>query len=681
MGSKLSKIVRRPHGNAAASNIDATSLPHETLQTNTRQELRTCLPDTKSVPLVGDEVTAVAASSIAHDTTSHATQNDDNRMDTDQPRRPSSDLRAASLLEELQELPGAVTDHEPTPPPPPKTCLICTSGFENDEKPIKPCTRCHNDYCASCLKTMFLEACKDQSRMPPRCCNILPIHHVRPHLSKEEADIFRAKFEEWNTPKPFYCPVARCSAFIPNRLLPQMRTNGKGKQRVDSTIGTPSSPTVSCPQCETELCVGCRSLAHTGATCEPLEFGIDKKTAELLKKWGYKKCPKCGNGVKRMHGCNHMECRCGAHFCWGCLKSQELCIGDCYTDDEDSDTYSEPDNEETQEQDNSEEAGNTQSVPLAENGEAIPAEAVVSTTPAVPPPSRFQNLDGGSGRYWENQDLDFGDEPTDDFQDRTWDCDHSFSIHHTILADSLHNTAAENSMECMKCWGTVHPEISMPKNINRGASPIVPALGSLSGRRRGVRVRASIDRARRQYTAFQGNSQRETLSQSMISLPTDRMEDVNRVFDTHGTTVQTAPSQTRPKRRFSFDDSSDVDHNQHLFPFSFNHTHDDGPAPKTPRLSFSVLASKFSFAYHCKSCGILVCDACKEDLLAAVREKEEEALEREIQREEEEEEEWERERERERERENNNSEEVNIGENTEKLHVAGDDGKDKDMGL
>lgn len=30
-----------------------------------------------------------------------------------------------------------------------------------------------------------------------------------------------------------------------------------------------------------------------------------------------------------MYGCSHMQCTCGAHWCWWCLRSIDECQGDC----------------------------------------------------------------------------------------------------------------------------------------------------------------------------------------------------------------------------------------------------------------------------------------------------------------------------------------------------------------
>jgi hypothetical protein len=108
---------------------------------------------------------------------------------------------------------------------PEEQCVICCEKLPNKENPkharevVQPC-RCDSLYCVSCIRNMFMDACKDTSRMPPRCCVQLQIHHAKPFLTKEEVAQFKSKYEEWMTPSPFYCPVPTCSTFIPERLLP-----------------------------------------------------------------------------------------------------------------------------------------------------------------------------------------------------------------------------------------------------------------------------------------------------------------------------------------------------------------------------------------------------------------------------------------------------------------------------
>ncbi|KAF2742763.1 hypothetical protein M011DRAFT_411870, partial [Sporormia fimetaria CBS 119925] len=182
-------------------------------------------------------------------------------------------------------------------------CTICTDEYFADRL-LKPCY-CGAPFCPGCIKDMFIKACQDVTRMPPHCCRQFQISLAKPYLTETQLALFRRKYEEWSTANPFYCPVPRCSAFIPERLF-KSAEHGKGKQRADSVVGVPSASLVQCPDCQAIICTACRDLAHPGAACKELEMGLDKETAKLLKDWGYKRCPKCGHGVRRMFGCDHM---------------------------------------------------------------------------------------------------------------------------------------------------------------------------------------------------------------------------------------------------------------------------------------------------------------------------------------------------------------------------------------
>lgn len=249
-----------------------------------------------------------------------------------------------------------------------KPCLICTESFciddEVDHFPHK-CTNCSSsNICGSCLKDWFIDACRNESKMPPKCCQIIPFSTVSTLLSAAQIELYKAKFEEWNTPDRLYCPVPTCSTFIPPRLYsepPNPITTKFGRWPVPNhrdlkrdlpAIQTPPFPfpkvahdstaapleikrDVRCPKCDTKICTTCRSYLHTGG-CPPSD--LDPELEIHLKRWKIKRCPKCRTGVRKVFGCAHVECRCGAHFCWECLKPMNICDGGC--DDEESETES-----------------------------------------------------------------------------------------------------------------------------------------------------------------------------------------------------------------------------------------------------------------------------------------------------------------------------------------------------
>lgn len=187
--------------------------------------------------------------------------------------------------------------------------------------------------------------------MPAKCCKMIPIHVGSKVLDKEEAMDYKIKFEEWKTDAKdrVYCPKPICSAFIP---LKQLRTAGKIPRAEDKTTKekrdskdpavssleglTAATPSIDCPKCATVICVSCKSYAHPMEPCKA-ETENEEMLA-LLSKWGYKRCPRCGHGTRRMFGCSHMQCICGAHWCWGCERNFNECDrqGGC-EDDEDED--------------------------------------------------------------------------------------------------------------------------------------------------------------------------------------------------------------------------------------------------------------------------------------------------------------------------------------------------------
>ncbi|WP_263322579.1 hypothetical protein [Endozoicomonas sp. Mp262] len=76
-----------------------------------------------------------------------------------------------------------------------------------------------------------------------------------------------------------------------------------------------------CPKCRKEGCLACGEWPyHHGYTCQQnKELSKDEKTLKLLKEQDAQNCPRCGILIVKTH-CNRVQCRCGHHFCYKCLK-------------------------------------------------------------------------------------------------------------------------------------------------------------------------------------------------------------------------------------------------------------------------------------------------------------------------------------------------------------------------
>jgi hypothetical protein len=661
MGSRISKAARRspPHEAGEARGTTAVA-SHDACEARQASSLPQMKPVSPFLPPVANvDVEATSTPSLLHRSEMDVEpQHHRSHMAPDTQsleRLPPGDSNLGSGLQSaaVPELPPAQADMEHSRPPVPHTeiwlppplptpsilaqpditCTICCERFARDQEQTSiayPC-QCEAAYCTSCLKNMFVKACKDVSRMPPRCCNQIQLHWARPYLTKQEAAEFRQKYEEWSTPNPLYCPVPTCSTFISNRLLKQKRD-----RRVDSLVGPPTAPNVSCPECDTDICTSCRQLAHADSVCAQLTFGVDKEMAALLKDWGYKRCPKCGQGVRRMYGCNHMECLCGAHWCWVCQRARDECDFECF--DSDDEDYNSGVEDEGLDDPQPVESRNTDAAPT----QGVPQEAATQTEterPRSPQRTQVRNLDAGSRGHWENSNYDFGDEPTEEVQDRAWDCVHHFETSKTSFADSLRIfPAATAEMECCRCWCIIHPEIQKPPQFDTSASGTLVRgsgrgrlRGGVRGRRNALRQHAprwDHELVRRDATLGTRTSiasaSASTFSQSTPDL--DTMDDIvysnngDRVVDTYGNIISSTDFVLHPEplRRFSFDFTAEpmLDLSKGIAVGTkptYTRTHpanDKADAEKRAKVD----APPFSLAYVCKFCDALVCESCKKEM-------------------------------------------------------------------
>jgi hypothetical protein len=70
-----------------------------------------------------------------------------------------------------------------------KRCMICLEEDNPGDEIDFPhsCSRCSfGNVCAACLKNWFLDACKNESKMPPTCCSIIPLSSVSRYLTGNE---------------------------------------------------------------------------------------------------------------------------------------------------------------------------------------------------------------------------------------------------------------------------------------------------------------------------------------------------------------------------------------------------------------------------------------------------------------------------------------------------------------
>lgn len=219
-------------------------------------------------------------------------------------------LHVGRLCEEAARNPNAVngnmeTDEEDAA----KMCPIC---YDEITHPVH--LQCEHTYCRECLHH-YLKSAAETKNFPLTClgndatCRVpLSIPLIQRFLSLPDfnqlVDVAFLTYLEKN-PKDFaYCTTPDCNEVF--------RCGG------EKTV-------VQCPSCFTTICSACREESHDGMTCD--ERRIQSNPAEqdrLNEEWasanGVKKCTRCQVLIEKTAGCNHMECKCGAHICWTCME-------------------------------------------------------------------------------------------------------------------------------------------------------------------------------------------------------------------------------------------------------------------------------------------------------------------------------------------------------------------------
>jgi hypothetical protein len=72
-----------------------------------------------------------------------------------------------------------------------KKCTVCLDEFVGADTiamnfPYKCDTCSAHMICLPCLKDWFIDACKNEFKMPPRCCTVIPLSVVVHSLTQEQ---------------------------------------------------------------------------------------------------------------------------------------------------------------------------------------------------------------------------------------------------------------------------------------------------------------------------------------------------------------------------------------------------------------------------------------------------------------------------------------------------------------
>jgi hypothetical protein len=187
-------------------------------------------------------------------------------------------------------------------------CDVCAGSLPNIVD-----LECEHKYCVPCLTKMFQQALCDLTLLPVRCCKKLLDLSIAPRvLAPAQVAKLMQFLEERDCTNKMYCPNKPCSVFI----------------NLDELDFTTPNLVLHCPSCAWRLCANCKTAEHPESTCDGNSAALDDGVlADVATTEGWKKCQNCQVWVSLSHGCSHMTCVCGFHFCYECGARWKNC--DC----------------------------------------------------------------------------------------------------------------------------------------------------------------------------------------------------------------------------------------------------------------------------------------------------------------------------------------------------------------
>lgn len=200
--------------------------------------------------------------------------------------------KASSSKDILQEATTVVCHSEPSSSQL-QDCVICCNTVSRAAMCIASCQSRHV-YHSHCLLALVYAAMKDESLMPPVCCQVRIDENIfLPLLGEEDREEFIRKRDEFGTKDRLYCHNAICSAF-----LGAAEREAKQPKR--------------CDRCGNETCKACKGPWHGyNIICAG---DSDQAAIDMLREIGMQQCPRCRRMVELTVGCYHIVS--GTHILW-----------------------------------------------------------------------------------------------------------------------------------------------------------------------------------------------------------------------------------------------------------------------------------------------------------------------------------------------------------------------------
>lgn len=195
-------------------------------------------------------------------------------------------------------------------------CPICLCELEEPHL----LEGCGHRFCRGCLVEQLESAIRTREGFPLSClaaggsCRVpILLVDLRCLLPPEKLEeLFRASLAA------FVAGSGGAYRFCPSPDCP-------GVYRAVAEEAAAAAAPYACGACSAETCRRCHLEYHPWVSCRRYRELKDDPDVSLEEwrrgKTNVKNCPSCGHAIEKTDGCSHVECRCGEHICWECLRT------------------------------------------------------------------------------------------------------------------------------------------------------------------------------------------------------------------------------------------------------------------------------------------------------------------------------------------------------------------------
>lgn len=174
---------------------------------------------------------------------------------------------------------------------------------------------CGHVQCHSCVRDMILQAVRDKTKLPPKCCNtVIPVSALKNVLTADEQlRLVKAvlSLPPMTVEDRLYCPNINFPEHIPLKLL---------------KVNVRNPMEASCEKCKMRICRTCKQSPHQQHELCPIDWPM-LSINYLCEDQAWRRCHRCRKINELQPGHAFVACDCKAKTCAKCSAVYDVIVG------------------------------------------------------------------------------------------------------------------------------------------------------------------------------------------------------------------------------------------------------------------------------------------------------------------------------------------------------------------